>query len=108
MEIAIRCHPYAPVAADELEEWLVREIDEIRTAAPDAIVRLMRLSQAFSTGRVAVGWLFEVDKTKGDAPLTERQLDSLFRDMGLLGLQPTLLTSDRAQVSATADVDFAS
>ena len=100
MQVAIRCHPYAPVAADELEEWLAREIDEIRTVAPDAIVRLMRLSQSFSTGRVAVGWLIEVDDTNGDAALTERQLDALFRDMGLLGLQPTLLTCHDAHGSA--------
>ena len=38
MQIAIRCHPYAPVASDELEEWLAREVDRIRAAAPDASV----------------------------------------------------------------------
>lgn len=97
MQVAIRCHPYAPVAADELEEWLAREVDEIRTAAPDATVRLMRLSQAFSTGRVAVGWLIEVEHANGEAALTERQLDSVLRDMGLLGLQPTVLAASAAQ-----------
>jgi hypothetical protein len=101
MQVAIRCHPYAPVAADELEGWLAREVDEIRTAAPGATVRLMRLSQDFSTRHAALGWLIELEGPHGEAALTERQLDSVLRDMGLLGLQPTLLTSSEAHASAT-------
>ena len=96
MQIAIRCHPYAPVASDELEEWLAREVDRIRAAAPDASVRLMRLSQALSTGRVAVGWLLELEGLRGDVAFTDLQLDAILRDMRLLGLQPTLLGLNRA------------
>jgi hypothetical protein len=91
MQVAIRCHPYAPVASDELEEWLAREVDGIRAAAPDATVRLMRLSQPLSTGRVAVGWLIELEGLSGAVALTDLQLDAVLRDMRLLGLQPTLL-----------------
>jgi hypothetical protein len=91
MQIAIRCHPYAPVASDELEDWLAREVDSIREAAPDATVRLMRLSQALSAGRVAIGWLIELDWPHGEVALTDVQLETVLRDMRLLGLQPTLL-----------------
>jgi hypothetical protein len=96
MQIAIRCHPYAPVASDELEDWLGREVERIRAAAPDATVRLMRLSQALSAGRVAVGWLIELDGLRGEIALTDMQLDAVLRDMRLLGLQPTLLASNGA------------
>jgi hypothetical protein len=88
---AIRCHAYAPVAHDELEGWLAREVDEIRAAAPDATVRFMRLSQARSADRVAVGWLIELEGIHGEVALTDLQLDAVLRDMRLLGLQPTLL-----------------
>jgi len=91
MQVAIRCHPYAPIAADELEEWLAREVDGIRSVAPDATVRLMRLSQALSAGRVAVGWLIELEGLRGEVALSDLELDSVMRDMRLLGLQPTLL-----------------
>jgi hypothetical protein len=91
MQVAIRCHPYAPVASDELEDWLAREVDGIRAAAPDATVRLMRLSQPLSAGRVAVGWLIELEGLPGEVALTDLQLDVVLRDMRLLGLQPTLL-----------------
>jgi hypothetical protein len=91
MQVAIRCHPYAPVASDELEDWLAREVDRIRAAAPDATVRLMRLSQPLSAGRVAVGWLIELEGLRGEVALTDLQLDTILRDMRLLGLQPTLL-----------------
>ena len=91
MQVAIRCHPYAPVASDELEDWLAREVDEIRAVAPDATVRLMRLSQALSAGRIAVGWLIELEGLRGEVALTDLQLDTVLRDMRLLGLQPTLL-----------------
>jgi hypothetical protein len=93
---AIRCHAYAPVAPDELEGWLAREVDEIRAAAPNATVRFMRLSQAGSAGRVAVGWLIELEGIHGELALTDLQLDAVLRDMRLLGLQPTLLGSSNA------------
>jgi hypothetical protein len=91
MQVAIRCHPYAPVASEELEDWLAREVDGIRAAAPDATVRLMRLSRARSADRVAVGWLIEMEGLRGEVALSELQLDAVLRDMRLLGLQPTLL-----------------
>jgi hypothetical protein len=91
VQVAIRCHPYAPVASDELEGWLTREVDRIRAAAPNATVRLMRLSQALSAGRVAVGWLIELEGLCGEVALTDLQLDAVLRDMRLLGLQPTVL-----------------
>jgi hypothetical protein len=91
MQVAIRCHPYAPVDSDELESWLAREVDEIRAAAPGASVRLMRLSQTLSAGRVAVGWLIELEGLPGKVALTDLQLDAVLRNMRLLGLQPTLL-----------------
>lgn len=93
---AIRCHAYAPVAPDELEGWLARDVDEIRAAAPNATVRFMRLSQAGSAGHVAVGWLIELEGIHGEVALTDLQLDAVLRDMRLLGLQPTFLGSSDA------------
>jgi hypothetical protein len=107
MQVAIRCHPYAPVASDELEGWLGREVDGIRQAAPDATVRLMRLSQALSAGRVAVGWLIELEGLRGEAALTDLQLDALLRDMRLLGLQPTLLGLNNAGSPEPGETDGA-
>jgi hypothetical protein len=106
MQVAIRCHPYAPVASDELEDWLAREVERIRAAAPDATVRLMRLSQALSAGRVAVGWLIEVEGLRGAVALTDIQLDAVLRDMRLLGLQPTLLGLNEASAPGAGEAQI--
>jgi hypothetical protein len=104
MQVAIRCHPYAPVASDELERWLAREVEAIRAAAPDATVRFMRLSPALSAGPLAVGWLIELDGHGREVALTEPELNAVVRDMRLLGLQPTVLGfRSRGCVSAELD-----
>jgi hypothetical protein len=91
VQLAIRCHPCAPVSADELEGWLVRHVDELRAAAPQATLRLSRLTQGGPGTDLNIGWLVELELAD-DEPLLSGQLlaDSL-RDMRLLGLQPTLL-----------------
>jgi hypothetical protein len=90
MQVAIRCHPYAPVSPDELESWLAREIEQVRTTAPEAIVRLMRLTQARPTGASVVGWLVELESEPGSG-VADLHLESVLADMRLLGLQPSLL-----------------
>ena len=90
MQVAIRCHPYAPVEANELESWLAREIERVRAAAPDATVRLMRLTQTRPTGAALVGWLVELESVPGDG-VAEFHLENVLADMRLLGLQPSLL-----------------
>jgi hypothetical protein len=92
MQVAIRCHPYAPVASTELEQWLDREITELRAGAPHATIRLLRLSQPGNQGRLVVGWLIELEGTNGEAPLDEHDLRAILRDMRLLGLQPSVLS----------------
>ena len=77
VQLAIRCHPCAPVPADELEGWLEQQVDELRALAPHATLRLSRLTQG--------------------GPST----DSL-RDMRLLGLQPTLLARRDGWTNGTA------
>ena len=94
-QLAIRCHPCAPVAPDELEQWLERQTEVMRAGAPHAIVRLSRLAQARDNGDLHIGWLVELDLPDGEMPLTETQLADALRDMRLLGLQPTLLAPQR-------------
>jgi hypothetical protein len=90
VQIAIRCQPRVPVAADELEGWLELEIDELRKAAPRGTVRLSRLTQRGPTSDFDVGWLVELELDEGDPLLAEQRLADALRDMRLLGLQPTL------------------
>jgi hypothetical protein len=90
-QIAIRCHPCAPIATEELEQWLEEELERLRASAPRAILRLLRLSQRVPTGEAGIGWLVELDAPNGARPLSEDGLAEVLRDMRLLGLQPTVL-----------------
>jgi hypothetical protein len=94
-QLAIRCHPCAPVAVDELERWLERHTEALRADAPHAIVRVSRLTQPRDDGDLYVGWLVELDLPDGETPLAETQLAEALRDMRLLGLQATLLAPQR-------------
>lgn len=90
---AIRCHPCAPVATEELERWLERHVDELRASAPKSIVRLSRLTQHGPDTDLYAGWLVEVELGDGDGeqPFGPCRLADTLRDMRLLGLEPTLL-----------------
>jgi hypothetical protein len=90
-QLAIRCHPCAPIATEGLEQWLEEELGRLRVSAPQAILRLLRLSQRAPTGEAGIGWLIELDAANGEAPLDADRLAAVLRDMRLLGLQPTLL-----------------
>jgi hypothetical protein len=92
VQIAIRCQPRVPVAAEELERWLELEVDELRKAAPHGTVRLSSLTQGAPTTNVDVGWLVELEFDEGEPLLAEHRLADALSDMRLLGLQPTLLT----------------
>ena len=95
---AIRCHPCAPVPADELERWLKRHLDELRAEAPTSTLRLSRLTQNAPDSELDVGWLVEVELADGEPPLDSQRLADAFRDMRLLGLEPTLLAPDVEKV----------
>ncbi|MEX2194536.1 MAG: hypothetical protein WD844_04545 [Thermoleophilaceae bacterium] len=90
-QVSIRCHPYAPVSTEELEQWLSREVERLRAAAPQAAFRLLRLTQTVPTGEMDVGWLIELDAAGGEPPFDRDELAAVLRDMRLLGLQPTVL-----------------
>ena len=90
VQLAIRCHPVVPVAADELEQWLEQEVRDLRADAPAGIIRLSRLTQG-PTADYDIGWLVELELPAGEPLLTGHRLDEALRDMRLLGLQPTLL-----------------
>jgi hypothetical protein len=96
VQLAIRCHPCAPVCVDELEPWLERKVDELRAAAPQATVRLSRLTQEGPSVDLEIGWLVELELADSEPLLAGHRLADALRDMRLLGLQPTLLTTDRA------------
>ena len=91
VQLAIRCYPRLPVAAEELEGWLERQVEELRAKAPHAGVRLSRLTQSRPDAEVDVGWLIELDLAEDDPLLAGHRLADALRDMRLLGLQPTLL-----------------
>jgi hypothetical protein len=94
-QLAIRCHPCAPVSAEELERWLEGQTEALRADLPHAIARISRLTQARDDGELSVGWLVELDLPDGETPLAEKRLADALRDMRLLGLQPTLLAPQR-------------
>ena len=91
VQLAIRCHPRVPVSADELELWLERQVHDLRVEAPQATVRLSRLTQGGPSTDLDIGWLVELDLREGEPLLAGHRLANALRDMRLLGLQPTLL-----------------
>jgi hypothetical protein len=91
VQLAIRCHPCAPVAADELEGWLERQVGELRAAAPYGTFRLSRLTQGGPSTDLNIGWLVELELADGEPLLGGQLLADSLRDMRLLGLQPTVL-----------------
>jgi hypothetical protein len=91
LQLAIRCHPCVPVAAEELERWLERQAHDLRAEAPQAIVRLSRLTQGPPGADLDNGWLVELELDEGEPLLAGHRLADALRDMRLLGLQPTLL-----------------
>ena len=90
-QIAIRCHPLAPVAVDEVEQWLGDELERLRGEAPTAILRLLRLTQHAPTEEVEVGWLIELEPANGEPQFDSEIVAPVVRDLRLLGLQPTVL-----------------
>jgi len=99
VRLAIRCHPCVPVSPDELEEWLVRQVDELRAAAPRATFRLSRLTQTGPRTDLEVGWLVELELLPSEPLLAGNRLADALRDMRLLGLQPTLLAPRSASTN---------
>jgi hypothetical protein len=95
-QFAIRCLPRVPVAGEELERWLERELEELRHDIPQGTIRLSRLTEPLPTTDVEIGWLIELDLPR-DQPQHDRvRLASMLRDLRLLGFQPTLLAPSSA------------
>ena len=90
-QITIRCHPFVPVAIEELHRWLEREAEALRMETPQATVRLSRLEQTRPSGTSDVGWLLELSFPDGELPLYRARLAATMRDLHLLGVQTTLL-----------------
>jgi hypothetical protein len=99
IRLAIRCHPCTPVAAPELEQWLDQQAGSLRGEAPEATVRLTRLTQRLATTEVDAGWLLELEVAE-DALFAEScaladALAEVVRDMRFVGLGPTVLAPVR-------------
>jgi hypothetical protein len=92
LHLAIRSHPSVPVDAHDLEDWLERQVENLRAEAPTAIVRLARLSQQLPNAEVGIGWLLELEVPDAERVAAERQLQELLTDMRLLGFAPTVLS----------------
>jgi hypothetical protein len=99
-QIAVRCHPFAPVASEEVQKWLTAEVKRLRKDAPEAAIRLLRLSQPGPEGEIAVGWQIELGITPPASPLDDDSLGELLRDLRLLGLQPSVLQAESSGVRA--------
>ena len=91
VQLAIRCHPCAPVSHDDLERWLERHVRALRAAAPQATFRISRLTQGGPSADLDIGWLVELELAEGEPLLDDERLANSLRDMRLLGLEPTLL-----------------
>ena len=102
VQLAIRCHPCAPVSAEELEPWLEKQLGELRADAPRGTLRLSRLTQGAPDLDLEIGWLIELDMPDGEPLLTGHRLADALRDMRLLGLQPTLLAPQGAWTKGRA------
>jgi hypothetical protein len=102
VQLAIRCHPRVPVSAVELEHWLAQQVDHLRAEAPQATVRLSRLTQGAPDADLEIGWLVELELAEDEPLLAGYRLADALRDMRLLGLQPTLLTPRNAWTNGRA------
>jgi hypothetical protein len=91
--LAIRCHPCVRAETGDVQAWLEREVSHVRLGLPDTALRLLRLTQQLPSGERAVGWLVEIDAGDAEGGVDPRRLATIVRDMRLLGLKPTLLSS---------------
>jgi len=96
VKLAILCHPCTPAPAEDLEEWLKDQLDNLRATAGQGIIRLARLAQGLPDTDIDVGWLIELELPE-ESVLLGRDgvgdaLADLVTDMRFLGLQPLLLT----------------
>lgn len=95
-QIAVRCHPFAPVADEELQKWLSAEVKRLREETPEAAIRLLRLSQLGPEGEIGVGWQIELGVNRPKSPLDDQSLAALVGDLRLLGLEPSVLHAEFA------------
>jgi hypothetical protein len=102
VQLAIRCHPCAPVSLDELDRWLERHVGELRAEMPNASFRLSRLTPGGSSADPGVGWLVELELAEGEPLPGEERLALSLRDMRLLGLEPTLLAAHDPRTNGDA------
>jgi hypothetical protein len=102
-QFAIRCLPRAPVAGEELERWLERELEELRRDISQGTIRLSRLIDPLPTTDVGIGWLIEFDLPEHQFQLDGGRIATTLRDLRLLGFQPTLLAPPGAPGLRPAD-----
>ena len=97
----------APVAVKTVESWVEQRVERLREAAWSSGVRLGRLWPAWQAQ--GADWLIEVDiRDRAVRPEEDLALDSVVREMALLGLRPQLLVSAPQDSSATAHTSAAS
>jgi hypothetical protein len=91
VKLTILCHPITPVAPAELENWLSKQLDRLRSSAS----LIVHLSQLIQGRTIAAGWLIEMELNDDSGPLDRDELfevlTDLLTDMRFLGMQPMLL-----------------
>src|SRR5215204_6099993 len=98
-QFAIRCLPRVPVAAEELERWLERELEQLRDDIPRGTIRLSCLTEPLPTADVDIGWLIEFDLPADQSQHDRGRLTSILKNLQLLGFQPTLLAPPNAIIN---------
>jgi hypothetical protein len=104
-KLTIVCHPYTPASPEDLETWLRSELDQLREAAPQAIIRLSQLSQDLPDSQIEIGWLIEFESEEDsvlDHEHLAKAITDMCTDMRFLGLQPSLLSPHELSVEELA------
>ena len=106
VKLAIICHPCTPAPTGDLEDWLEGQLDRLRKAAPQGIIRLSRLAQELPDTEIEVGWLVELELPEQSILIWRDGLaDTLadfVTDMRFLGLQPRVLTPNEFSEQTSA------
>lgn len=107
VKLAILCHPCTATPCGDLEDWLEGQLERLRDASPQGIIRLARPDQELADPETEVGWVVELglpeDSILLDGDGVAGSLANFITDMRFLGLQPKILTQDEPAEAPVLD-----